>query len=118
MSIISQFQAQAKKLLFIGDNTDNIITISRDLTEHILGNGGVIPVSGDAPTVANTDLIIALVGAGNDVIALDETNGALPAAILHGGAGNDMLTGGSGNDRVLGEAGNDILFGRSGNDIL
>jgi hypothetical protein len=36
-------------------------------------------------------------------------NGALPAAQLFGGAGNDTLTGGSGNDLLFGEAGNDIL---------
>src|SRR5689334_20497329 len=118
MSIHGEFHVQSKQLLFIGDNVDNHVTISSDLTSHIVGNGGAIPVSGDVPTVAKTDLIIALGGMGNDVIALDETNGALPAAILFGAAGNDMLTGGSGNDRVLGGAGNDILFGRSGNDIL
>ena len=118
MSIFGEFHVQSKQLLFIGDNVENHVTISSDSTGHILGNGGAIPVSGDVPTVANTDLIIALGGTGNDVIALDETNGALPAAILFGGAGNDMLTGGSGNDRVLGGAGNDILFGGGGNDIL
>ena len=55
---------------------------------------------------------------GNDTITLDETNGALPAAQLFGGAGNDVLTGGSGNDQLFGGAGNDILFGKGGDDLL
>ena len=55
---------------------------------------------------------------GNDTIALDETNGALPAAQLFGGAGNDTLTGGSGNDQLFGQGGDDILNGKGGNDLL
>ena len=50
---------------------------------------------------------------GNDTISLDETNGALPAAQLFGGAGNDTLTGGSGNDQLFGGAGNDTLSARA-----
>ncbi|MFL5006971.1 MAG: hypothetical protein ACJ8DK_16650 [Microvirga sp.] len=40
-----------------------------------------------------------------------EVNGALPAANLFGGAGNDVLTGGSGNDQLFGQGDNDILLG-------
>ncbi len=56
--------------------------------------------------------------AGNDTISLDETNGALPAANLFGGDGNDTITGGSGNDLLFGQAGNDTLLGKGGNDQL
>jgi Ca2+-binding RTX toxin-like protein len=64
---------------------------------------------------------------GNDTITLDEANGALPAAQLFGGTGNDTLTGGSGgdllfgqsdNDTLLGKGGSDFLFGGEGNDVL
>jgi len=55
---------------------------------------------------------------GNDTITLDESNGALPAAQLFGGAGNDVLTGGSGADLLFGGAGNDTLLGKGGNDLL
>ena len=51
-------------------------------------------------------------------ITVDEANGALPAANLFGGDGNDILTGGSGNDMLFGQAGNDILLGKGGNDFL
>ncbi len=52
------------------------------------------------------------------MLTLSETNGALPAANLFGGAGNDVLTGGSGNDQLFGEAGNDTLLGKGGFDLL
>jgi Ca2+-binding RTX toxin-like protein len=56
--------------------------------------------------------------AGNDTITLNEANGALPAAQLFGGAGNDVLTGGSGGDLLFGQDGNDTLLGKGGNDFL
>ena len=55
---------------------------------------------------------------GNDTITLNEANGALPAANLFGGAGNDVLTGGSGDDQLFGQAGNDTLLGKGGFDLL
>ena len=76
------------------------------------------PLSAAQPTVANTTKIQAFGQAGNDTIALDEANGALPAADLFGGAGNDMLTGGSGNDQLFGQDGNDTLLGKGGDDLL
>jgi Ca2+-binding RTX toxin-like protein len=94
------------------------ITVSRNAAGTLLVNGGAVPVTGGPATVANTDIIEAVGDAGNDTIALDEANGALPAAELFGGAGNDTLTGGSGADTLNGEADNDTLFGRGGIDLL
>jgi Ca2+-binding RTX toxin-like protein len=105
-------------LTVVGDAQDNTITVSRDAAGRILINGGAIAVRGGAPTVANTSTISVFGLDGNDTIALDETNGALPKAQLFGGAGNDVLTGGSGADLLFGEAGNDMLFGKGGNDFL
>ena len=65
-----------------GDNADNALTISRNAAGTILINGGAIPVAGGTPTVANTTLIQAFGLGGNDVIALNESNGALPRANL------------------------------------
>lgn len=101
-----------------GDNLNNSLTISRDAAGRILVNGGAVPVIGGTPTVANTTLIRAFGLGGQDVITLSETNGALPAANLFGGADNDVLTGGSGGDQLFGEAGNDTLLGRGGADFL
>src|SRR5262249_27961929 len=69
-------------------------------------------------TVANTRMIMMVGGAGNDNLSLDETNGAMPAASLFGGDGNDVLTGGSGDDFVDGGTGNDIVFLGAGDDTF
>jgi Ca2+-binding RTX toxin-like protein len=105
-------------LSVFGDSLDNTITESRDAAGNILTNGGaVIPVGGN-PTVANTSLIQVFGQGGNGIITLNEANGALPAANLFGGNGNDTLTGGSGNDMLFGQSGNDTLLGKGGNDLL
>ncbi len=105
-------------LAILGDGAANTLTVSRDAAGQLLVNGGAIAVAGGTPTVANTARIQVFGLAGNDVIALDESNGALPAADLFGGNGNDTLTGGSGADLLFGQAGNDTLDGKGGNDLL
>jgi Ca2+-binding RTX toxin-like protein len=94
-------------LTVLGDNLNNSIVVSRDAAGTILVNGGAIPVAGGTPTVANTTVIQVFGLGGDDTISLNEANGALPAAHLFGGAGNDILTGGSGADQLFGQAGND-----------
>src|SRR6201999_2762948 len=101
-----------------GDALNNNIAVSRDAAGRILVNGGAIAVVGGTPTVANTATIQVFGLAGNDTLTLNETNGALPRALLFGGAGNDVLTGGSGADQLFGQAGNDTLLGKGGNDLL
>ena len=105
-------------LTVIGDSTANDIQISRDAAGRILVNDGGVTVAGGTPTVANTSQIRVFGLAGNDVLSLNETNGALPAAHLFGGADNDALTGGAGADELFGQAGNDSLLGRGSNDLL
>ena len=105
-------------LSVFGDSLNNNITVSRNAAGQILVNGGAVSVAGGTPTVANTALIQVFGQGGNDVVTLSEVNGALPAAHLFGGAGNDVLTGGSGNDQLFGEAGNDTLLGKGGFDLL
>src|SRR5436305_7240150 len=107
MAIKAIFSSTSGILSVNDDSLDNTIVTSRDAAGRILVNGGAVSVVGGTPTVANTRLILAFGQDGNDAIALDETNGALPAADLFGGAGNDTLTGGAGNDLLFGEAGND-----------
>jgi Ca2+-binding RTX toxin-like protein len=117
-TVSAVFVPGAHILTVTGDAADNTIAVSRDAAGRILVNGGAVRIIGGSPTVANTSLIQAFGLGGNDIITLDETNGALPAANLFGGAGNDTLTGGSGNDQIFGEAGNDTLLGKGGNDLL
>ena len=118
MAITASFFPGAGLLSVFGDTLNNTITISRDAAGNILVNGGAVAIDGGQPTVANTGEIQVFGQGGDDTITLDESNGALPAADLFGGAGNDVLTGGSGNDQLFGQAGNDILLGKGGDDLL
>ena len=118
MAIKASFSPTAGLLSVFGDSLDDTIVMSRDAAGQILVNGGNVSITGGTPTVANTALIQVFGQGGNDTITLDESNGALPAAQLFGGAGNDVLTGGSGADLLFGGAGNDTLLGKGGNDLL
>jgi Ca2+-binding RTX toxin-like protein len=117
-AVTASFSAATGILTVNGDAQNNTIVVSRDAAGTILVNGGAVAVQGGAATVANTTLIQVFGQAGDDRIALDETNGALPAAKLDGGDGNDTLIGGSGNDQLFGGAGDDSLFGGAGDDTL
>jgi Ca2+-binding RTX toxin-like protein len=117
-AVTAAFNPAAGTLVVVGDALNNMITISRNAAGTILVNGGGVVVQGGTPTVANTTLIRAFGLDGNDTITLDETHGALPAANLFGGNGNDILTGGSGADQLFGQAGNDTLNGKGGDDLL
>ena len=118
MAITASFNTGAGLLSVFGDSLNNTIKVSRNAAGKILLNGGAVSIIGGAPTVANTSRIQVFGQAGDDTISLDESNGALPAALLFGGDGNDTLTGGSGNDMLFGQAGNDTLLGKGGNDLL
>jgi Ca2+-binding RTX toxin-like protein len=118
MAITASFIPNAGVLTVLGDSQHNKITASRDAAGRILINGGAVPVAGGQPTVANTSLLQLFGQGGDDTIAVDETNGAMPAADLFGGDGNDTLIGGSGNDELFGQSGNDTLIGGAGDDLL
>ena len=118
MAIKASFIPGAHQLSVFGDGAKNTVTLSRDAAGQILVNGGAVAVVGGTPTVANTTLIDVFGQAGDDTITLDEANGALPAAQLFGGGGDDVITGGSGADLLFGQSGNDTLLGKGGNDHL
>ena len=116
MAVTSTFTAGI--LTTLGDNLGNNITLSRNAAGTILVNGGAVAVKGGTPTVANTKKLQVFGQGGDDIITLDESNGALPSANLFGGAGNDTLIGGSGGDMLFGQSGNDTLLGKGGSDFL
>jgi len=89
MAITATFDAPSGGLSISGDTNDNSIVTSRNAAGNILVNGGAIAIAGGTPTVANTTVIEAFGQGGNDTLALDETNGALPNANLFGGAGDN-----------------------------
>lgn len=118
LTVTATFNPATGVLSVSGDALGNTVVVSRDAAGAIAVNGGAVPIAGGAPTVANTSLVEIFGQGGNDGLSLDEANGALPAAQLFGGAGNDTLTGGSGNDRLSGQGGSDTLFGRGGDDTF
>lgn len=105
-------------LTITGNDLPNIIVVSRDAAGNIRINGGLLPITGGLPTVANTTLIQIFGRGGDDQLALDEANGALPKVNIFGDADNDTLTGGLGNDILNGGTGHDTLFGKGGADSL
>src|SRR6476619_474524 len=115
-AVTAAFSPAAGLLSVFGDSANNKIDVSRDAAGKLLVNGGAVTIVGGTATVANTAQIQVFGQGGNDTITLSEVNGALPAALLFGGAGNDVLTGGSGADQLFGGAGNDTLLGRDGDD--
>lgn len=59
-------------------------------------------------------------GAGNDLVRIDERNGAVNAGIpttFRGGDGNDNLAGGSGAESLRGGGGSDSIDGNLGSDV-
>src|SRR5258705_5843340 len=116
MAIKAAFFPTAGMLSEIGEGVDNTIVTSRDAAGQLFVNGGVVPINGGQATVANTSTIQVFGQGGNDTIALDESNGALPAAQLFGGAGNDTLTGGSGAAPLVGRPRHHTLPRKSGKD--
>src|SRR5260221_6793042 len=91
MAIKATFFPSAGILSEIGDGVDNTIVTSRDAAGQLFVNGGVVPINGGQATVANTSTIQVFGQGGNDTIALDESDGALPAAPTVGGGGHDTL---------------------------
>jgi hypothetical protein len=66
------------------------------------------------------DAIVVDAGAGDDVVRIDDGNGAFTDSIpttIAGGDGNDALFGGSGAELFLGGDGNDRVDGNGGNDL-
>lgn len=117
-AITAFFLQPAGLLTIFGDAGNNSVTISRDAAGSLKVNNSAVTILGGKATVANTTSINVYGLGGNDVITLDETNGALPKALLFGGDGNDTLVGGSGIDQLFGQAGNDVLLGKANVDLL
>ena len=114
MAVTASFSPRTGTLSVFGDAIDDSIVASRDAAGNILINHGAVTILGGTATVANTSLIQVFGQGGNDTISVDESNGAMPAAQLFGGDGNDTLTGGSGNDLLFGQAGNDRMIWNPG----
>jgi Ca2+-binding RTX toxin-like protein len=105
-------------LTVTGDVEDDRIVVGRDPAGNIFVNDGSVPIAGGAPRVATTHKIVLRGGAGDDLLALDETGGPLPSAKIVGGPGRDTLRGGSANDELRGGPDDDTLEGGPGEDVV
>jgi hypothetical protein len=111
---------------------DGLLTIEgkRSNDELVLrlraGDPGVLELDVGGDGSADFDFVRADVarieidaGEGDDVVRIDESNGAfgdIPMTIA-GGGGADTLAGGSGAELLLGGDGNDVIDGNRGNDV-
>ena len=69
---------------------------------------------------ARVTAIVVDARAGNDLVRIDDSNGAFTDSIpttIDGEDGNDTLAGGRGNELLLGGSGNDSIDGNGGNDL-
>ncbi|MEJ0074504.1 MAG: Ig-like domain-containing protein [Alphaproteobacteria bacterium] len=105
-------------LSIAGDDTQNAISVSRDVAGTILVNGGAIAITGGPATTANTTLIDVSALGDLDTIQFDDTNGALPAATIAGGDGADMIVGAGEADTITGGHGDDTALMGGGDDTF
>src|SRR5688572_2577736 len=117
-AVTASFTPASGVLTVFGDSLNNNIVVSRNAAGSLLVNGGAVSIVGGTSTVANTALIQVFGQGGNDVIELNQANGALPRGNLFGGSDNDTLIGGAGGDMLFGQSGNDNLQGVGGFDFL
>src|SRR3954462_5291277 len=82
----------------VGDNGSPHFAFDRTLFDHIVVNAG----------------------GGDDVVRIDQANGAFTdteITTLNGEKGADTLTGGTGNETFVGGPGNDFVDGNQGSDV-
>src|SRR5262249_24988411 len=105
-----------------GTNASDKITLrlrtgDPGILEVDVGDDGTADFSFERTSVAK----IAVDGrGGDDLISIDEKNGAFTDSIpttLDGGDGNDTIAGGKGIETLLGDGGNDTIDGNGGNDL-
>lgn len=69
--------------------------------------------------LSDVDKVEVHAGKGNDVVDVDQANGAVTKPIeMFGGQGDDSLTGGDGDDSLHGGMGHDLMDGDAGDDSL
>jgi Ca2+-binding RTX toxin-like protein len=106
-------------LTVVGTNESDGITLTLRPGEPstLLVFSGADTLAFDRATFAR---IVVEAGAGNDTVAIDESNGIFTgtdATTLDGQGGDDTLRGGSGSETLDGGPGNDFVDGNRGSDV-
>jgi Ca2+-binding RTX toxin-like protein len=110
------------ELTIVGTNASDKITLrlqagQPNILQVDVGDDGTPDFSFDRSTVTK---IAVNARSGNDVVRIDESNGAFTDTIpttINGGDGNDTIAGGKGAETLLGGNGNDSIDGNGGNDL-
>jgi Ca2+-binding RTX toxin-like protein len=108
-------------LTVVGDGTANDIVVkSENGNLQVTDNGAPVAIRSfqGTPTLAKTLAVVIAGQGGDDKLTVDASMGNV-AAVLYGGAGNDVLTANhNGNSVLVGEDGDDVLNGGGGHDLL
>ena len=116
--VSASYSPETGILTVVGTAGADSIRVSRNEAGKLFVNGGLVTIQGGEASVANTVRVDLLGGDGDDQLALDESQGALPSALLFGNAGADVLTGSSADDEAQGGDGDDVIELGAGNDVV
>jgi Ca2+-binding RTX toxin-like protein len=86
---IGIFDRREASLTITGSDADNTLEIGLNPAGKITAED--VLIIGGKPTEANTDLIEVHAEGGDDLVILDQSNGALPHTQVFGGDGSDMV---------------------------
>ena len=110
-----------RRLVVVGSDANDKIALRlqagrSDVLEVDFGDDGSADFKFHVEPIA---AITVDAGSGDDLVRIDETNGAFTGSIpttIAGGDGNDTLLGGSGAELFIGGPGNDSVDGNGGDD--
>jgi Ca2+-binding RTX toxin-like protein len=113
---------QHHQLTIVGTNASDAIALRlaagrSDVLQIDVGDDGTADFAFHLEPIAS---IVVDAGAGDDLVRIDDSNGAFTSRIpttIAGGDGNDTLLGGSGAELFVGGSGNDTVDGNGGNDV-
>jgi T1SS-143 domain-containing protein len=112
-AVVPDDQTFSFEVSFTDSDGDKVTGVGdlQTLDVQFLGGGGSVPVTINASSNAEPEVLVGGTGA-------DTLNGNNGNDTLRGGLGDDILTGGDGDDILIGGFGNDTLTGGTGNDIF
>ena len=96
------FIFNASDSVFVNIDSKAVTLLGQDLNQHLLQASSAVATQGTATVKGFENIIMALGGTGNDILAGNSGNNS-----LNGAEGDDTLYGGKGADELNGYIGND-----------